>query len=53
MDRATSPTVARRKFLFGMSDYTTDSDAGTGDFSLVLGILDVGTHTCDRACLLT
>ena len=26
------------KFLFGMCDCTVDSDVGTGDFSLVLGI---------------
>jgi len=33
--------VATTKFLFGTCDCTVDSDVGTGDFSLVLGILHV------------
>ena len=32
------------KFLFGMCDCTVDSDVGTGNFSLVLGILHVYGH---------
>ena len=32
-------------FLFDMCDFTIDSDVGTIDFSLVLGILYVCGHT--------
>ena len=32
------------KFLFGMCDCMVDSDVGTGEFSLVLGIL----HVCGQ-----
>ena len=35
----TSVPVAITKSLFGMCHCTFDSDIGTGDFSLVLGIL--------------
>ena len=38
----TSVLVATRKLIFGMRDYTVDSDAGTGAFSLLLGTL----HAC-------
>ena len=34
----TSAVVATAKLLFGMCDCTGDSDAGSGDFSPVLGI---------------
>ena len=37
----TSVAVATTKFLFGMCDRTIVSDVGTGDFSLVQGILRV------------
>ena len=37
--------VAIKKSLFGMCACTVDSDVGTGDFSLVLGIL----HVCGLA----
>ena len=37
----TSVAVAPMKFLFGMYDCTVDSNGGTGDFRLVLGILHV------------
>ena len=40
----TSVAVATKKFLAGMCDCTVYSDAGTGDFSLVLGILQVWGH---------
>ena len=38
----TRNAVATTKFLFGICDYTVDSDTGALDFSLVLGIL----HLC-------
>ena len=41
----TSVAVATTKFLLGMCDCTTDSDAGTGHFSLALAIL----HMCGHA----
>ena len=40
----TGVAVATTKFLFGMCDCTVDIDVGTGDFSLVLGILHVCAH---------
>ena len=40
----TNAAVATAKFLFGMCDCTVDIDVGTGDFSLVLGILHVWTR---------
>ena len=51
----TDVAVAATKFLFGMCDRTIDSDVGTGDFLLVLGILHVvDIHAYDgpyhRAC---
>ena len=47
-----SVAVATANFLFGMCNYTVDSDVGVGDFSLVLGICTcLDTRTCDRACL--
>ena len=49
----TSVAVAKTNCLFGMCDYTVNSDIGTCDFSLVLGIFTcVDMCTCDRACLL-
>ena len=36
-----SVKVETMKFLFGFSDCTVNSDNGTGDFSVVLGILHV------------
>ena len=38
-----SAEVVTTKFLFGMCDYTVNSDVGSDDFSLVLGILHVRT----------
>ena len=40
----TSVADATTKSLFGTCDCAIDSDAGTGDFSLVLRILHVGGH---------
>ena len=40
----TSVAIAKTKLLFGMHDCTVDSDVGTGDFSLVLGILRMCGH---------
>ena len=40
-----SVAVETAKFLFGISDCTVNNDVGTGDFSLVLGIL----HACGHA----
>ena len=40
-----SVAVATTKFAFGMCDCMVDSDVGTGDFSLVPGIL----HACGHA----
>ena len=40
----TSVAVATRKLLQGMCDCSVDSDAGMGDFSLVLEILHVCGH---------
>ena len=39
-----SVAVATMNFMFGMCNCSVDSDAGTGDFSLVLWIL----HVCGR-----
>ena len=41
--------VATMKFLFGICDCTVDTDIGTGDFSLVLGILYVCGHVHVRS----
>ena len=49
MVTVTGVAVATTKFLFSMCDYTIDSDVGTGDFSLVLGISHM--CTCNRTCL--
>ena len=46
---STSVLVAITKFLFGMCDCKVNSDVGTGDFSLVLGILQVCRWTRARA----
>ena len=40
----TSVAVATAKFLFGICDYTVDSDVGTGNIWLALGILHVWTR---------
>ena len=40
-----SVAVAATKFFSGMCDCTVDSDVGTGDFLLVLGLL----HVCGYA----
>ena len=47
--------VATTKFVFGMYDCEAGSDAGTGDFCVVLWILHMGGHirTWDRTCLWT
>ena len=37
----TGVAVVTTNFLIGMCDCTVDSDAGMGNFSLVLGILHV------------
>ena len=47
--KVTSVAVAAAKFPFGMCDCTVDSDVGTGDFSLVLGILHVCGHSRMRS----
>jgi len=49
----TSVAVVTMKFLFGTCNCTVDSDIGTSDFSLVLGILHmcVDMHTCNHMCL--
>ena len=39
-----SVAVATMKFLSGMRDCMVDSDFGTSDYSLVLGILHVRSH---------
>ena len=41
--------VAIKKSLFGMCDCTIDSDVGTGNFSLVVGILQVCGHAHVRS----
>ena len=48
-----SVAFATKKFLFGMCDCMIDSDVGTGDFPLVMGILlECGNvHRYDRKCL--
>ena len=45
----TSVVVARAKLLFCMCDCTVDTDVGTGEFSLVLGTLDVCGHAHVRS----
>ena len=45
----TSVAAATTKFLSGMCGCTVDSDVGTGDFSLVLGILHVCGHVQVRS----
>ena len=40
-----SVAIATTKLLFGTCDCNVDSDVGTGNFSLVLGM----DHTCLRA----
>ena len=44
-----SVAVEKTKFLFGMCDCTADSDVGTGDFSLMPGILHVCGHADVRS----
>ena len=44
-----SVAVEATKFLSGMCDYAVDSDVGTDDFSLVLGILHVCGHAHVRS----
>ena len=39
-----SVAVATTKFLFGMRDCMVDSDVGTDNFLLVLGILHICGH---------
>ena len=41
----TGIAVVIPKFPFGMCNCIIDSDVGMGDFSVVLGILDVCRHT--------
>ena len=45
----TGVEVAITKFLFGTCDCTLDSDVGTGDFSLVFGILHLCGHVHMRS----
>ena len=45
----TSVAVVAKKFLFGTCDCTVDSDAGTGELSLVLGILHLCGHVHVRS----
>ena len=45
----TSVVVATAKFLFVMCDRTVDIDVGTGDCSLVLGILHMCGHVHVRS----
>ena len=45
----TSVALVTTKSLFGMCDCTVDSDVGTGDFLLVLGILHVCGHAHVRS----
>ena len=40
----TSVAIATTTFLFSMRDFTVDSVVDTGDFSLVLEILDMCRH---------
>ena len=47
--KGTSDAVATTKFLFGMCDYTADSDASTGYFSFVPEILHVCGHARVRS----
>ena len=44
-----SVAVATTKFVFGMCDYTIHSDDGRGDFSHVLGIMEVCGHAHVRS----
>ena len=40
----TCVAVVTAKFLFGMCNCTVDSDVGTGDFLLMLGIFHMCGH---------
>ena len=44
-----SVAVATTKFIFGIYDCTVDIDVGTGDFSLLLGTLQVCGHAHMRS----
>ena len=44
-----SVAVVTAKFLFGICDCTVKSDVGSGDFSLMLGILHVWEHAHVRS----
>ena len=48
----TSVAVTITKVVFDMRNYTVDSDVGTGDFSLELGMLQVcgQAHAIARVC---
>ena len=41
--------ICDKKFLFGMCNCTVESDVGTGDFSLLLRILQVCGHAHVRS----
>ena len=45
----TNVAVATMNFLFGMCFGTFESDIGTWDFSLMLGILPLCGHSCVRS----
>ena len=47
----TNVAVATTKFLFGICDCTVDRDVDAGDFSLVLGNLQVCGHAYERSHL--
>ena len=47
--KVNSAAFATTKFLFGMCNCTVDIDVGTGDFSLLLGILHVSGHAHVRS----
>ena len=47
----TSVAIVTKKFIFGMCTCTVDSEASTGDFSLVLGTLNVCGHAHVRSHL--
>ena len=48
----TSVAVATTKFLFGMCDCAVDHDVGTGNFSIVKGLLHVCRHAHVRSHVL-
>ena len=51
-DAVTNIAVATTKSLFGMWDWTVDSDVGTGSFCSCWRFCTcVDTRTCDRTCL--